>query len=269
MIALPNMEGHEDTDYMETVRRGARGPLDVIYRTCDKLGIPHGNIDYPGARKKLLRDLQLGERALEERLRKLEDQYSHPVEVPEQPERIVERREAAVAVPGTRRDVPVSSRELEKTVERQIGPNLPKSVAGGAAVGAGILSAGMAGVSAINAHAVNNLPVAMLGIPVSVPYALPAAVTAAAGKVLPAAAVSYLPSAALIAAPLAGGLVGRWIGKKFFNRAGTGAAVGAGLSAAGTALALGAGISTVAVPVAAGAAIGAGYYGLKRFFRGR
>lgn len=74
----------------------------------------------------------------------------------------------------------------------------------------------------------------------------------------------------LTGVPIATGVLGRYIGKKF-NRPATGAVVGAGLGLGATHLAMGgtAALSTLALPVGVGVAAGAGYYAVRRMLRGR
>ena len=72
MIALPDREGREGTDYIGDRRREARGPLDTVYKLCDTLGIRHGKLEYPGERRRCLEDLRGRNTDLEVRLKKLE-----------------------------------------------------------------------------------------------------------------------------------------------------------------------------------------------------
>ena len=95
----------------------------------------------------------------------------------------------------------------------------------------------------------------------------------AIGANSPGFAVNILSSAAkqlapFLGVPLATGILGRYIGKKF-NRPGTGAVLGAGLGLGATHLALGTALSTLAVPVGVGVTAGAAYYGLRKFLKGR
>lgn len=74
-------------------------------------------------------------------------------------------------------------------------------------------------------------------------------------------------AAPFVGIPLATGLLGRFIGKKF-HRPGTGAAVGASLGIVGAHVLAGTAFSTLALPVGIGAAAGLGYFGIRRLTRG-